>query len=87
MSFLQGLFGPPKIKKLKHKKDIKGLIKALEYKKDPTVRAGAAEALGQIGDSCAVEPLIAALKDNDRDVRRVMAEALDTLKWQPDKSC
>ncbi|MDH7485547.1 MAG: HEAT repeat domain-containing protein [Anaerolineae bacterium] len=33
------------------------------------VRRGAAEALGMIGDARAVEPLIAALRDEDSGVR------------------
>ena len=37
-----GLFGPPNIEKLKEKKNVKGLIKALNYRKDDDVRRGAA---------------------------------------------
>jgi HEAT repeat protein len=40
------------------------------------VRQAAASALGQIRDARAVEPLIAALKDQDRAVRRAAAGAL-----------
>jgi hypothetical protein len=47
MSLFQ-LFGPPNIEKLKDNRDIRGLIKALDFQKDPRVRQGAAEALGQI---------------------------------------
>ncbi len=39
----------------------------------------AAEALGEIGDARAVEPLIAALKDGVEDVRTASAEALGEL--------
>ncbi len=39
----------------------------------------AAEALGKIGDARAVEPLIAALKDSDEDVRQAAAEARGRL--------
>ena len=60
MSFLQGLFGPPNVEKLQAKGNVKGLIKALGYKKDEDVREAAAKALGEIGDARAVEPLIAA---------------------------
>lgn len=56
------LFGPPNVEKLKAKRDVKGLIKALGYEKDMKVRQAAAEALGQIGDAQAVEPLVRALK-------------------------
>jgi HEAT repeat protein len=57
------LFGPPNVKRLKAKLNVKGLIKALDYRKDDFIRQEAAVALGQIGDSIAVEPLIAALND------------------------
>ena len=74
-------FGPPNVKKLTDKRDISGLIRALSYQKDtrsarrsPTqydvmsVRKAAADALGQIGDARAVEPLIAVVSDEIRDV-------------------
>jgi HEAT repeat protein len=43
------------------------------------VRKAAAEALGKIGDTRAVEPLIAALKTRDSDVRQAAAEALGKI--------
>jgi HEAT repeat protein len=51
------------------------LIHAL---KDPDkwVRYVAADALGNIGDSCCVEYLIEAIKDEDQDVRFAVAGAL-----------
>lgn len=52
------LFGPPNVDKLKAKSDVKGLIKAVGYTKDAQVRQHAAEALGDIGDERAIEPLI-----------------------------
>ena len=36
------LFGPPDIEKLKTRRDVQGLIKALEYKKDITISQQAA---------------------------------------------
>ncbi len=62
-------FGPPNIEKLKAKGDISGLVKALNYKKDATVRKSAVIALGETGSSQALEPLIATLKDVNSDVR------------------
>ena len=59
--------------------DIKGLIKALGYIKDEDVRTAAAGALGQIGDPRAVEPLIAALKDEGESVRSSAARALGKI--------
>jgi HEAT repeat protein len=55
-----GLF-KPNVEKMKAKGDIKGLIKALGYKKDDAVRQAATEALVEIG-ALAVEPLITALE-------------------------
>ena len=70
----------PDVEKLKAKKDVKGLIKALHYKKDYKVRWRAAEALGEIGDARAVEPLIAvSLQDENAGVRWGAAEALGKI--------
>lgn len=69
MSFLQGLFGPPNVEKLAARRNVNGLVKALNYEKDVQVRCAAAEALGKIGDAHAVESLVAALKDGNRHVR------------------
>ena len=73
------LFGPPNVEKMKARRDVNGLIKALRYRKDKGVRASAAEALVKIG-APAVEPLIAALKDKDSDVRYAAAKALGEIK-------
>ena len=53
-----GLF-KPNIEKMKAKRDVKGLIKALRDKGD-FVYNDAADALGELGDPLAVEPLIRA---------------------------
>jgi tetratricopeptide (TPR) repeat protein len=54
------------------------------------VRSAAEEALGDLHDTRAVDPLILALKDNDSDVRRNAARALgnlgDTRAIEPLKS-
>jgi HEAT repeat protein len=55
------------------------LIAALKDK-DSLVRAQAADALGQIKDVRAIEPLIAALKDKDSLVRERAADALGQIK-------
>lgn len=57
-----GLFGPPNIEKLIARKNVFGLIKALINKNDPKLRLAAAEALGEIGDARAVQPLMIALR-------------------------
>jgi HEAT repeat protein len=56
------------------------LIAALE---DGWVREGAARALGEIGAS-AIEPLSAALKDQDRGLRKAATEVLDGVGWKPE---
>ena len=61
---------------------VKPLIAALKGTYDHNVRAAVARALGQIGDTQAVEPLGAALKN----VITAAAWALDKLGWQPDRS-
>ncbi len=59
--------------------DVRGLIRLLNHK-DPDVQYEAAGAIGDIGDSSAVEPLIAALKNNELSgVRWKAAEALSKL--------
>ena len=55
------LFGKPNVKKMKDEGDVKGLIKALSFTKDPYTCEFAVDALGQIGDPEAVGPLISAL--------------------------
>ncbi len=70
------LFGPPNVEKMKARRYVKGLIKALGYPNDDKIRSGAARALGEIGDVSAVEPLITALKDGNWDVCLAAAEAL-----------
>jgi hypothetical protein len=85
MGIFDFLFGAPNTGKLEANKDVKGLIKALEYNKDSVVRAMAAEALGELGDPKAVDPLINALKYEAYDtydtyyVRASAAAALGEL--------
>lgn len=58
-----GIFSrKPRIEKLKEKRDVGGLIKALDYD-DPNLRRNAALALGEIGDLQSIEPLLKALSD------------------------
>ena len=76
-----GLFdmGELNVTVLKLRKDVDGLVRALGSEKDSDAREAAADALGEIGDPKAVEPLIAALKDPDDDVREAAAEALGRI--------
>lgn len=73
------LFGPPDIAKLAVNTDVKRLIAALNYQKDPAVRAQAAQALGNAGDPLAVEPLVTCLADQDRNVRQCAVAALGDI--------
>jgi len=49
------------------KKDIRGLLKALEYK-DVDIRNKAAMSLGELGDIRAIKPLIQTLNDQNAHV-------------------
>lgn len=80
-----GIFGPPNVEKMKAMRDIEGLVKALSYNKDSNriehikVRKEAATALGEIGDTRAVQPLIAALVSSAPDVAKEAQDALVRL--------
>lgn len=78
MGFFEDL-GELNVKVLKMRKDVDGLIKVLATGKHPESREEAAEALGDLRDPKAVEPLIAALKDRDAEVREGAAEALGKI--------
>ena len=70
-----GLFGAPDVAKLKAKGDVSGLIRLLADK-DPSLRQQAVKALGDVGGSLAVGPILAALGD---PVGAVQAEAATAL--------
>lgn len=74
---MPGMF-KPNVEKMKEKKDVDGLAKALKHK-DVAIRRSAAEALGNIRDGRAVEPLVQALNDEDTAVRGNAAYALGYL--------
>jgi HEAT repeat protein len=71
------LFGPPNVEKLKARRDVGGLIRALDGMKDPCIRRSAAVALGEIRDERALWPLQDALWDPE--VCREAALALGKL--------
>jgi hypothetical protein len=54
------LFGPPNVKNLIAKRDVKGLIKALGYEKAASVRRDAVDGLLIIGGAQAIEAVVAA---------------------------
>ncbi|AEA46103.1 HEAT repeat domain-containing protein [Archaeoglobus veneficus] len=68
-------FLKPNVEKLKERRDVKGLIKALSHK-DVTIRVEAARALADVGDPSAVEALTEALRDDSTDVRKAAVKAL-----------
>lgn len=79
-------FFEPNVEKLKKKKNVKGLIKALQYQKDEygdisEIGIDAAKALGEIGDATAVELLIKILLENEleSDLLRWCTEALGPI--------
>jgi HEAT repeat protein len=75
-------FGPPNIDKLESNHDGKGLIRALGYPRAWEVRRDAAAALGRLAEPTAVQALIAACHDKDKDVCRAAAEALGEIRDQ-----
>lgn len=68
----------PNIDELTHKRDVDGLIKALDNR-EPEIRRDAAKSLGTLGVMTAVDPLIVALKDPDPSVRTAAIYALNLL--------
>jgi hypothetical protein len=73
------LFGPPNVDKLVAKGDVSGLIDALEYPVPWRVRPDAALALGAMGGTDAVEPLIAALGNDHASVCLAATRALGKI--------
>lgn len=67
----------PSVRELKAKRDVEGLIKALEDGREK-VRQIAAKALGEIGDKRAVEPLIRLL-EHESEYGVVLRTAVDAL--------
>jgi len=68
----------PNIETLKQNQDIHGLIEALNFQEDHNIRREAALALGQIGESSVVNPLINCLQDH-KLVREVAARSLGEI--------
>ncbi|UCC39697.1 MAG: HEAT repeat domain-containing protein, partial [Candidatus Aminicenantes bacterium] len=65
---------------------IKPLSDALkgDYRNAKMMRKRIIFSLGEIGDSCALKPLVSALKQCNWDEREVLTEALEKIGWQPD---
>lgn len=73
------MFGPPDIERLKARRRVRALVKTLRYRGLAAVRAGAARALGALGDPRAIAPLVEVLLRDSRDVRRAAGGALVRL--------
>jgi HEAT repeat protein len=69
----------PDVKKMLQKRDVNGLMKALEYR-DQTVQLNAAFALANIGYGPAQEPFIRTLRRADFSVEADKAKLLKGLK-------
>jgi len=74
------VFGPPDIDKLRQKRRVGRLIKALSYRKDEGVRERAARALGEVADARAVIPLLQAVTDTSNQVRVAAIWALGEIR-------
>lgn len=75
----------PNIMELNKKKDVNGLINALDYKRnsknisDVNFRVDVIRSLGNIGDNQAVDPLIVTLTDPEYKIRWRSAHALEKI--------
>ncbi len=74
------IFGAPDVEKMKAKRNVKGLIRALGYRKDYYVCRSAVKALGEIGDWRATDPLIATLEDG-RLRRSAVGQVPHVRRW------
>lgn len=89
------LFGPPKIEKLKAKRDVAGLAKALWYKTETIggpawaeeVRRAAASALATLGEPEALEPLLTVFRDHYFQTQSPTREVRDALREVRDPAC
>lgn len=78
------LFGPPDIDKLRAKGDVKGLMQALKYPKDPGIRRAAAEVLGGLNRKETISALQTAAKDDDPSVCMAAIYALGRIGTDAD---
>jgi len=73
------LFGPPNVEKLQAKRDVAGLLKALDYQKDIQVPIAAARALGEVRAVEAITRLGALLNHADSALQATAARALGQI--------
>ena len=67
------------LKYVKNKNTIPFLVKVMLEDKESCPRGSAAEALSQVADFSAVEPLVKALSDNEKDVFQYAIEGLERI--------
>ena len=80
------LFGPPNIEKLEKKGDIKGLIKALGYKKDSSIRVAAAKVLSKwVSYGKNKKQAIEMLKENKQIAVESFVTAILEKQFQSDR--
>lgn len=72
------LFGPPNVKKMVEKHDVKGLLKALNYKKTP-IQYQAIKAMAELKNSEFVEPLL-RIALHSTNFNKEALEALGSIK-------
>ena len=68
-------FGPPNVPRMRSRRDVNGLIRALGYPKSGAIAIAAAEALGETRDTRSVVPLAEALRDSREAEMRIAAAA------------
>lgn len=64
---------------------VESLVACLDSR-DAALRKSAARLLGKIGDARAIEALDAALSHDSPDVVQAAADAMDGLRWRPDRT-
>jgi HEAT repeat protein len=69
---------------IRSKEGIAPIVDRLEHDKSNEVRWVSAIALSRFGDNTPLLPLITAMRDHDKYVRKGAAEALDVLGWERD---
>jgi len=70
------LFGPPNIKKMREKKDRKGLARAMEYSHGFGIRYPAARALAELADETCLQAFERALQSGDLQLQQIAAQGL-----------
>lgn len=73
------LFGPTNVANMKARRDIKGLTKAVTYRKDKTIRENAIKAIGEIAGNDATRLIAPGLGDEEYSVRETTVETLTQI--------